>query len=119
MFTPIFSYISLWVLLCQGLNPYIKVLTPTSQNVTSFRKRVIAIGYKEIILSRVDSSSVRLVSLVKEGKWTPTYADKTPCEDEGRDQIDAIKYRPIMPKIAAKPPEAKVRGTAELLSYRL
>lgn len=45
-----------------------KVLTPTPQNVTSFRKRVIAIGYNEIMLSRVDTSPIKLVSLVKEEK---------------------------------------------------
>lgn len=82
MFIPIFYYILLWVLLCYGLDPHVKVLIPTPQNVTSFRKRVIAIGYNEIILSRVDPSPIRLVSLVKEEKWIHTYTDNVKMKAE-------------------------------------
>lgn len=93
-----------------------KVLTPTPQNVTSFRKRVIAIGYNEIMLSRVDTSPIKLVSLVKEEKWVHTYTDKLHVKMKA--EIKLMLLYANNAQDCHQTTRSKVRGMAEILSYQ-
>ena len=43
---------------------------------------------------------------------TATHTGRTSCEDEGRDQCDAVSISPGTPQMASKPPETVLQGRA-------